>query len=108
VCPAQWREAREEFESFSRAWKGAVPLVIVPNAYPELDASRVKALGNIAMMIYGNYGIRVSVTAMQHAFRRIIAEGGVHNVHRDIVGVEEIFHLQGMDRVKQEEKRFLR
>ncbi|TIO04591.1 MAG: phosphoenolpyruvate phosphomutase, partial [Mesorhizobium sp.] len=41
-----------EIESFSRAWKGPVPLVIVPNAYPELDAKRILALGNIKMTIY--------------------------------------------------------
>lgn len=97
-----------EIESFSRAWKGPVPLVIVPNAYPELDATRIRALGNIRMTIYGNYGIRAATTAMQDAFRRIIADGGVQNVHKDIVPVEEIFRLQKMDQVKADEKRFLR
>ncbi|WP_244521613.1 isocitrate lyase/phosphoenolpyruvate mutase family protein [Bradyrhizobium sp. DOA9] len=97
-----------EIESFSRAWKGAVPLVIVPNAYPDLDAERVKALGNIRMMIYGNYGIRAAVTAMQQTFRRIIADGGVQNVHKEIVAVEEIFRLQRMDEVKKAETRYLR
>ncbi|PSH60861.1 isocitrate lyase/phosphoenolpyruvate mutase family protein [Phyllobacterium sophorae] len=97
-----------EIESFSRAWKGPVPLVIVPNAYPELDATRIRALGNIKMTIYGNYGIRAATTAMQDVFRRIIADGGVQNVHKDIVPVEEIFRLQKMDQVKADEKRFLR
>ncbi|SDR45189.1 phosphoenolpyruvate phosphomutase [Rhizobiales bacterium GAS113] len=97
-----------EIESFSRTWKGKVPLVIVPNAYPELDAERIRALGNIKMTIYGNYGIRAATTAMQDVFRRIIADGGVQNVHKDIVPVEEIFRLQKMDRVKADEKRFLR
>ncbi|MBB5538795.1 isocitrate lyase/phosphoenolpyruvate mutase family protein [Rhizobium giardinii] len=97
-----------EIESFSRAWKGPVPLTIVPNAYPELDATRIRALGNIKMTIYGNYGIRAATTAMQDAFRRIIADGGVQNVHKDIVPVEEIFRLQKMDQVKADEKRFLR
>ncbi|WP_292333179.1 isocitrate lyase/phosphoenolpyruvate mutase family protein [Mesorhizobium sp.] len=97
-----------EIESFSRAWKGPVPLVIVPNAYPELDAKRILALGNIKMTIYGNYGIRAATTAMQDAFRRIITDGGVQNIHKDIVDVEEIFRLQKMERVKADEKRFLR
>jgi len=102
------KKTPDEIESFARAWKGTVPLVIVPNAYPELDAGRIKALGNIAMVIYGNYGIRAATTAMQDVFRRIIADGGVQNVHKDIVSVEEVFRLQGMDAVKDDEKRFLR
>lgn len=97
-----------EIESFSRAWAGAVPLVIVPNAYPDLDAERVKKLRNVRMMIYGNYGIRAAATAMQETFRRIIADGGVQNVHKDILPVEEIFRLQKMDEVKAAETRFLR
>lgn len=97
-----------EIESFAREWKDSVPLVIVPNAYPELDANRVRALGNVKMMIYGNYGIRAAVTAMQDVFRRIVVDGGVQNVHKDIVPVEEIFRLQGMDIIKDQEARFLR
>ncbi|QOZ11786.1 phosphoenolpyruvate phosphomutase [Bradyrhizobium sp. CCBAU 51765] len=97
-----------EIESFSRAWTGPVPLVIVPNAYPDLDAERVKALGNVRMMIYGNYGIRAAAIAMQETFRRIIADGGVQNVHKDILPVEEIFRLQKMQEVKCAEARFLR
>ncbi|MFK4654328.1 phosphoenolpyruvate phosphomutase [Bradyrhizobium japonicum] len=97
-----------EIESFSRAWTGPVPLVIVPNAYPDLDAERVKALGNVRMMIYGNYGIRAAATAMQETFRRIIADGGVQNVHKDILPVEAIFRLQNVREVKAAEARFLR
>ncbi|WP_229184899.1 isocitrate lyase/phosphoenolpyruvate mutase family protein [Bradyrhizobium oropedii] len=42
-----------EIEGFLRIWSGSMPLVIVPNAYPHLDAERVKALRNVRMMIYG-------------------------------------------------------
>ncbi|MGY4408093.1 hypothetical protein [Bradyrhizobium sp. USDA 3315] len=63
----------------------------MPNAFPQLEASCIKALGNIKMTIYGNYGIRACTTAMQNTFRRIVADGGVQNVHKDIVNVDEIF-----------------
>lgn len=97
-----------EIESFARAWRGNVPLTIVPNAYPELDATRIEALGNIRMVIYGNYGIRAATDAMQAVFRRIIADGGVQNVHKDIAPVEEIFRLQRTAETKVQEQRFLR
>lgn len=102
------RKDPSEIESFARAWKGDVPLTIVPNAYPDLDAERIAALGNIRMVIYGNYGIRAAATAMQETFRRIVADGGVQNVYRDILPVEEIFRLQDMEKTKEAEKRFLR
>jgi phosphoenolpyruvate phosphomutase len=98
----------DEIESFARAWKGKVPLVIVPTAYPEMDAQRIAALGNIAMVIYGNHAIRASVTAMQRIFAQVRKDGGIRNAHQQVVPVEEIFRLQGMDTVKAAEKKFLR
>ena len=98
----------DEVESFVRAWPGKAPLVLVPTAYPALDARRIAALGKVRMVIYGNHAIRAAVTAMQDVFARIRRDGGIHNVDRDIVGVEEIFRLQGMDAVKATEKKYLR
>lgn len=97
-----------EIESFCRSWRELTPIVIVPNSYPELNVERAKQLGKIRMMIYGNCGIRAAATAMQEVFRRVIADGGVQNVQRDILPVEQIFRLQGMDRVNSDKKRFLR
>jgi phosphonopyruvate hydrolase len=98
----------DEVESFVRAWKGSTPIVIVPTAYPEMTAERIRALGKIRMVIYGNHAVRAAVTAMKDVFAAILRDGGIHNVHKNIVSVEEIFRLQGMDRVKADEKRFLR
>jgi phosphoenolpyruvate phosphomutase len=98
----------DEVESFVRAWSGKAPIVLVPTAYPEMNAERIRALGKIKMVIYGNHAIRAAVTAMKDVFARIRADGGIHNVNRDIVTVEEIFRLQDMDRMKADETRFLK
>lgn len=98
----------DEVESFVRAWKGRAPIVIVPTAYPEMNAERIRALGKIKMVIYGNHAVRASVTAMKNVFAAILKDGGIHNVNSEMVSVEEIFRLQGMDRVKANETRFLK
>jgi phosphonopyruvate hydrolase len=98
----------DEVESFARAWDGPCGLVLVPTAYPQLDEARIRALGSVRMVIYGNHAIRAAVTAMKSVFARIAAEGGIAGVDRDIVTVEEIFRLQRMDAVKETERRFLR
>ena len=84
------------------------PIVIIPTAYPEMNEARIKALGKIRMVIYGNHALGASVTAMQDVFARILKDRGIHNVDKDIVTVEEIFRLQGMDSIKAQEKKFLR
>ena len=97
-----------EVESFIRAWDGKAPIVLVPTAYPEMNAERIGKLGKVRMVIYGNHAIRAAVTAMKDTFARIRADGGIHNVNADLVSVEEIFRLQRMDEVKSNEARFLR
>lgn len=97
-----------EVESFAHAWTDRAPLVLVPTAYPDLTVERIKALGNVRMVIYGNHAIRAAVTAMQRIFARIRAEGGILGVDKEIVSVEEIFRLQRMDEVKADEEKYLR
>ncbi len=98
----------EEVETFVRAWKGKAPVVIVPTAYPEMTADRIRALGKIRMVIYGNHAVRAAVTAMQDVFATILRDGGIQNLSKRIVPVEEIFRLQGMDRMKADERLYLR
>ncbi len=97
----------DEIVEFARAWKGAIPLVIVPTAYPQLDIAAIEALGNIRVVIYGNHAIRACVAAMRDAFRKI-RQSGAAAVEDDIATVADIFRLQGMDRVRDNEKRYLR
>jgi phosphoenolpyruvate phosphomutase len=97
-----------EIESFVQAWTGRAPLVLVPTAYPDLTVERIRALGKVKMVIYGNHAIRAAVTAMQRVFARIRAEGGIQTINKEIVSVEEIFRLQRMDQVKADEEKYLR
>ena len=54
-----------EIERFAAAWHGDPPLVVIPTSYPQLTEPRVKAIGGIGMVIYGNHGIRATVKAMR-------------------------------------------
>jgi len=43
---------------------------VVPTAYPDLTEARIRELGNIGMVIYGNHAVRAAVTAMRQVFTR--------------------------------------
>lgn len=98
----------DEIEAFIAAWDGAVPLVLVPTAYPQMTVERMKETGKVGLTIWGNHAIRASVTAMQTVFAKIRADGGMNKADDDIVPVNEIFRLQDMDGIKETEKRFLK
>jgi len=97
-----------EVESFVRAWKGTIPIVVVPTAYPQMTAERIEALGKIRMIIYGNHAIRAAVAGMKEVFARIRRDGGIQNANQQIVSVEEIFRLQQMNALKANERLYMR
>jgi phosphoenolpyruvate phosphomutase len=102
------RKTPDEIVEFTRRWSGPTRLVVVPTAYPELTEAKIRDLGKIAIVIYGNHAIRAAVTAMRQIFAAIRADGGIHNVDKRIVSVEEIFDLQRVGAMKRAEQDYLR
>jgi phosphonopyruvate hydrolase len=102
------KKTPDEIVAFAEAWPGAIPLTIVPTAYPDLTEAKARALGKIGIMIYANHAVRAAVTAMREVFAAIRRDGGIHQVDKRIVSVEEIFDLQRVPAMKAAEKRFLR
>jgi phosphoenolpyruvate phosphomutase/phosphonopyruvate hydrolase len=98
----------DEIVAFTGRWPGAIPLVIVPTAYPDLTEEKVRALGKIAVVIYANHAVRAAVGAMREVFAAIRRDGGIHRVDKTIASVEDIFDLQRVAAMKAAEKKYLR
>lgn len=98
----------DEIVAFTERWGGAIPLVIVPTAYPDLTEEKARALRKIAITIYANHAVRAAVGAMREVFAAIRRDGGIHRVDARIATVEDIFDLQRVTAMKAAEKKFLR
>ena len=98
----------DEILEFVRAWKGPVPLVLVPTAYPQLTERDIAALGKVGLVIYGNHAIRAAVGAMQSVFAQIRRDGGIAAVDATLPSVKDIIDLQGDARMRELEKKYLR
>lgn len=98
----------DEILAFVAAWSGRIPLVLVPTAYPQLTEADIAALRKIAVVIYGNHGLRAAVGAMRKVFAQIRQEGGIAQVDKDLPSVKEIIALQGDEHMRGIEARFLR
>ena len=98
----------DEIVAFSQRWQGKTRLVVVPTAYPDLTEAKIRELGNIGMVIYGNHAVRAAVTAMRQVFAEIRADGGIQNIDKRIAAVEEIFDLQRVAEMKSIEQKYLR
>jgi len=97
----------DEIVSFARKWDFPVPLVICPTSYPMMTLDEIKRL-KIKMVVYANQGLRASIKAINNVLTEIKREGRLDTVEDKIVSMQEVFELQGMTRMKDEEKVFLR
>ncbi len=102
------KKTPDEIVAFTEAWRGSIPLTIVPTAYPDLTEEKVRALGKIKIVIYANHAIRAAVGAMREVFAQIRCDGGIHHVDKQIASVEDIFDLQRVPAMKAAEKKYLK
>ena len=97
----------DEIIDFAGAWDFSAPLIICPTSYPMITLEEIKQLG-IKMVIYANQGLRASLKAIDQVSAAIIRDGRLDTVNDDLVTMDEVFELQGMIRMKEEEQVYLR
>jgi len=97
----------DEVSAFARAWDFSAPLVIVPTTYPMLSIEEADRLG-IKVVIYANQGLRASIRAMDEVFTEIRRAGRLDTVEHRITPMSTVFELQGMTRMREDEKIYLR
>lgn len=97
----------DEVVEFVERWDGAAPLVIVPTSYPSLTEKDVRRLGKIQLVIYANQPLRAAVKAQEELLAEMKRAGGIHTIDDRMVPVSRIFDLQGVTRMKENEKKYL-
>jgi phosphoenolpyruvate phosphomutase len=97
----------EEITAFLEEWDHRGPIAVVPTTYPQITASELKAAG-ASLVIYANHGLRAGIGAVTETFARILKDEGTMNLANELVPMMRVFEIQGMVRMKEQEKEFLR
>lgn len=97
----------DEIYAFSEKWKRPVPLVAIPTIYYHVTADELAKHG-FKMAIYANHGLRAAIRAMDEVFKTIYRTGSTAAVEDRIVSLQEVFEIQGMMAMKEDEKKFLK
>jgi phosphonopyruvate hydrolase len=101
-------DSPDEMLDFIGSWSGRAPLVLIPTTYPSLTEERIMALGKVKFVIYANQILRAAVKAERQILKEIKKAGGIHTVGEMIAEVNDIFELQGVPQMKNNEKKYLR
>ncbi len=95
----------DEITAFCEVWNKRAPILICPTTYP-ISEDEMKNLG-VSIVIYANHGLRAAIKHMGEILRHI-KENGLSGVDSKIVSMAEVFRLQGMHVMKQQEKKYLK
>lgn len=92
----------DEIFEFADRWNGELPLVIVPTSYPSIKLKDLE-VHKIKMIIYANQTLRAAHAAMERVLSQISNSESLSNVKEEISSMEDIFHLQKMYELKNQE-----
>jgi phosphoenolpyruvate phosphomutase len=99
----------DEVLGFAKAWKEfntGVPLVCVPTIYKTTTAETLHDAG-FKIVIYANHALRASIKAMRTVLGNISKAHAAVVADPDIVSLEEVYALVGVDEMKLQEGAFL-
>lgn len=96
----------DEIIRFCKAWKRRAPLLISPTTYHPLSEKDMERLG-VKIVIYANQGIRAAIRHVRDVLSQI-KEHGLSDIESKIVSMADVFSLQDMHIMKENEKKYLR
>lgn len=95
----------DEVYEFSKRWSLKLPLVVIPTTYYQVKAEEFARQG-FKMVIYANQGLRASIRAVDETLKAIREADSTATVEDKIAPMREVFQIQGMPGMKENEKRF--
>ena len=92
-----------EIFEFSEKWNEGIPLVVVPTSYPSVKISELISR-KIKMVIFANQSLRVAHYVISKALKEIIQNESLDEVKINMSSMEDIFNLQEMYKINDQEK----
>lgn len=96
------QKSPDEVFQFCDSWKGNIPIAIIPTTYPNAKFDEMKN-HNINMVIYANQTLRASYVAITRLLNELSKSQSLSEVKEEMISMEEIFKLQKMYEIKEDE-----
>jgi len=88
---------------FCDLWDGDIPVIAIPTTYPSVTIDELVS-HKIKMVIYANQSLRASFHTMSKMLQQISKADSLSSVDLNMSSMEEIFHIQEMYKIKNQEK----
>lgn len=93
----------DEIFHFCDKYQGDLPVIAIPTSYPDVTLQELEK-HKIKMVIYANQTLRVAYQAMKDLLSQINSKDNLADISTNMSSMEEIFELQEMYNIKNQEK----
>ena len=92
----------DEIFEFCKQWKGKIPLMIVPTAYPTVTLDELESHG-IAMVVYAHQTTLAAFAAVSDVIKQMSKVKSLSDLNINLAPMEDVFNLQGMQKIRNHE-----
>jgi len=93
----------DEIFEFTDSWDGNIPIIVIPTSYPSVTIDELIS-HKIKMVIYANQTLRITHKAVSNLLSKLTKAKSLSEVKEELSEMEDIFHLQEMYNIKNQEK----
>jgi phosphoenolpyruvate phosphomutase len=97
------KKTPDEVFKFCDKYEGKLPIIAIPTSYPNVTLQELEQ-HKIKMVIYANQTLRASYQIMKELLSQIYNNKNLTSVSTPMSSMEEIFELQKMYEIKNQEK----
>jgi len=96
------KKSPDEIFEFLKRWKGKVPIMIVPTAFPTVTLDELKSHG-IGMVVFAHQTTLAAFAAVSDVVKQLSKINSLSELNTKMASMEDLFKLQGMQKIREHE-----
>ena len=96
------KESPDEIFKFLKLWKGKVPIMIIPTAFPTVTLDELKSRG-VEMVVYAHQTTLAAFAAVSDVIKQMSKIKSLSELNTKMASMEDLFNLQGMQQIRDHE-----
>ena len=96
------KESPDEIFEFLKRWKGKIPIMIIPTAFPTVTLDELKSHG-IRMVVYAHQTTLAAFAAISDVVKQLSKIKSLSELNAKMASMEDLFKLQGMQKIRDHE-----
>ena len=96
------KESPNEIFEFLKRWKGNMPIMIIPTAFPTVTMDELKSYG-IRMVVFAHQTTLAAFAAVSDIVKQLSKIDSLSELNTKMASMEDLFKLQGMEKIRKHE-----